>query len=418
MCLDYSVTRPGSGRSAMATSRNRAARPGRRRSARPARPSHSGGPRRSGSAVEDAGELRGAPGRGRARPAGWSRADGDRPLGVLAQRQARHAERRGLLLDAARVGEHHARRRRAAAGSRGSRAAAMQRAARSGMRDRAARARAAVRGCTGKTSGSSRATSPSVSSKRPSVADRRRSTGRCSVSTPYRSASAAARAMRVGCRAARQVASSVSIMTLPTKWMLLGRTPSRAGCRAPSGAVVNSRSLSASVTMRLISSGIVRSKLRSPASTWATRHAQLRRDQAQASVELTSPTTTTRSGRSSTTTGSKRHHHLGGLLGVGARADAQVDVGRRQPELVEEHVGHRLVVVLAGVHQHAGECAAGARARETGATFMKFGRAPTTCSSFIREIRAPAGYTQSRSPTCICRDGGIRLRPARAIWWT
>ena len=33
----------------------------------------------------------------------------DRPLGVLAQRQARHAEDRRLLLDAARVGQHDAR---------------------------------------------------------------------------------------------------------------------------------------------------------------------------------------------------------------------------------------------------------------------------------------------------------------------
>src|SRR5690348_6889212 len=41
-------------------------------------------------------------------PAQPVRADlaGDRPLGVLAQRQARHAERSGLLLNAARVGEH------------------------------------------------------------------------------------------------------------------------------------------------------------------------------------------------------------------------------------------------------------------------------------------------------------------------
>jgi hypothetical protein len=35
--------------------------------------------------------------------------DGDRPLGVLAQREARNAGDRGLLLDSTRVGQHDAR---------------------------------------------------------------------------------------------------------------------------------------------------------------------------------------------------------------------------------------------------------------------------------------------------------------------
>ena len=34
-----------------------------------------------------------------------------------------------------------------------------------------------------------------------------------------------------------------------------------------------------------------------------------------------------------------------------AGADAEEDVGPRQPELVEEHVGHLRVVVLPGVHE-------------------------------------------------------------------
>ena len=49
---------------------------------------------------------------------------------------------------------------------------------------------------------------------------------------------------------------------------------------------------------------------------------------------------------------SKADHHPTGLLGVAARAGAEVVVGLAQAELVEEHVAHRRVVVLAGVHDH------------------------------------------------------------------
>ncbi|OPY13630.1 MAG: hypothetical protein A4E69_01540 [Syntrophus sp. PtaB.Bin138] len=61
----------------------------------------------------------------------------------------------------------------------------------------------------------------------------------------------------------------------------------------------------ASVTMRLISSGMAISKLRSPASTWATRIPIFLATMLQASVELTSPTTTTQSGLSFRQTSSK-----------------------------------------------------------------------------------------------------------------
>ena len=61
-----------------------------------------------------------------------------------------------------------------------------------------------------------------------------------------------------------------------------------------------------SVRTRLVSSGIVRSKLRRPASTWATGTPALAATSAQLSVEFTSPTTTTVSGAISLRTGSKR----------------------------------------------------------------------------------------------------------------
>ena len=95
-------------------------------------------------------------------------------------------------------------------------------------------------------------------------------------------------------------------MTLPTRKMRSSGTPSRRRFSTPLGSVTNSQWLIASVRMRLISSGMVRSKLRRPASTWATGTPSLTAVRAQAIVELTSPTTTTASGRCSSTTGSNR----------------------------------------------------------------------------------------------------------------
>jgi hypothetical protein len=44
-------------------------------------------------------------------------------------------------------------------------------------------------------------------------------------------------------------------------------------------------------------------------------------------------------------------HNLGGLGGVGPGTDAEVRVGSRQVELVEEDARHLLVIVLAGVYE-------------------------------------------------------------------
>jgi len=85
-------------------------------------------------------------------------------------------------------------------------------------------------------------------------------------------------------------------MMLPTRWMRSGGTPSLNRFSSPSGEGVRRISASRSVTTRLTSSGMRMSKLRSPASTWATGIQSLAATTLQASVELTSPTTTTRSG--------------------------------------------------------------------------------------------------------------------------
>ncbi len=85
------------------------------------------------------------------------------------------------------------------------------------------------------------------------------------------------------------LASSVSIIGLPTKWMRSAGTPVAVRLSQPSGLVTNSSSHSWSVRRRLISSGIVSSHERRPASTCATGMPSLTATSAAASVELTSP---------------------------------------------------------------------------------------------------------------------------------
>ena len=149
----------------------------------------------------------------------------------------------------------------------------------------------------------------------------------------------------------------------------------------PLGSETSSRSAMASVSSRLISSGIVRSKLRRPASTWATGMPSLTAASAQATVLLTSPKTTV---PARTVVHQVRFVPLddaGRLRAVRAGADVEMHVGRGYAEFFEEHVGHRRVVVLAGVDDSKRDAAVCvSRPRTTGASFMKFGRAPATRS--------------------------------------
>ena len=55
--------------------------------------------------------------------------------------------------------------------------------------------------------------------------------------------------------------------------------------------------------------------------------------------------------------GLKRGHHRCRLRGVAPRADPQVDVRLTDPESLQEHRGHALVVVLAGMDQDTAESA-------------------------------------------------------------
>ena len=70
---------------------------------------------------------------------------------------------------------------------------------------------------------------------------------------------------------------------------------------------------------------------------------------AAARVEFTSPTTTTRSGRSLASTGSSATI-TSAIWRIGEPCvGAQVVVGLRQAEILEEDVAHGTVVVLTGV---------------------------------------------------------------------
>ena len=197
---------------------------------------------------------------------------------------ARDAERGGLFLDAARVGEHEAGCRIACSISRydsGSTAsrprvgrAPSERASQTrrvgevervdalrACADGAAGARAcrrrSRRACRGSRASDSRLVDVRGPVQRAQAEAARRA-------APARRAAGARRA-----RASRQRRSE-SIIGLPTKRMRSAGTPSASRLASASRQVVKQMSESASVTMRLTSSGIVRSRLRRPASTCAT----------------------------------------------------------------------------------------------------------------------------------------------------
>ena len=100
--------------------------------------------------------------------------------------------------------------------------------------------------------------------------------------------------------------------------------PSRRRFSIASSLWMNRWSENWSVTMRLISSGIVRSKLRSPDSTCASGMPSLTATSAAAIVEFTSPGTITQVGRLMLQQRLEALHHAGGLDGMAAGAHAQV----------------------------------------------------------------------------------------------
>ena len=144
---------------------------------------------------------------------------------------------------------------------------------------------------------------------------------------------------------------SVSIIRLPTTAMRASGTPSASRLTRPLSSVTSRRSAIASVTRRLISSGMVRSKLRRPASICTSGTFSFAATSAQATVELTSPDHYNAVGLLGKQNRFEAHHDGRGLPGVGAGAYRHEVVGRRDFEVAEELAGHDIVIVLAGVNE-------------------------------------------------------------------
>ena len=71
-----------------------------------------------------------------------------------------------------------------------------------------------------------------------------------------------------------------------------------------------------------------------------------------ASVEFTSPGTSTTSGVELEQKRLEPLHHSRRLLGMRARPDIEHVIRLADPQLLEEHARHGVVVMLAGVHEH------------------------------------------------------------------
>ena len=85
-----------------------------------------------------------------------------------------------------------------------------------------------------------------------------------------------------------------------------------------------------------------------------------------------------------------RHHDLfeldqepTGLFPMAAGADAEIDIGLGETQFFEEDLGHRAVIMLAGVYQHRDQSGGGLHALVDGAIFMKLGLAPTMLKTFF-----------------------------------
>ena len=279
-------------------------------------------------------------------------ADRDRPFGVRPHRQARDVEDRRLLLDPARVGQDEPRpgdQRQerqvaewlddaqpiAVAQPGGLEGRAAARVQRDDEREQSRRGR--------------RAPPPTARAlAAPSTFD-----GRCSVTTPYASGrpSRSRSSVESNARGARAACRSSGCRRSGSARPARRSTRSRSSA---SGLVVNSSSASRSLTTRLISSGIERSKERRPASTCADRDRQLGGDEARRERAVDVAVDHRERRRIVRPCTLEADHRRGRLLGMRARADAEIDVRRREVELAEEDVAHPLVVVLAGVDRPAG----------------------------------------------------------------
>src|SRR4051812_42747657 len=132
------------------------------------------------------------------------------------------------------------------------------------------------------------------------------------------------------------MATSVSIIVLPTAWMRCSPMPSRSRFTRASGEWMKRRLESASVRMRLSSLGhraVPGAKARLEV---ADRDLELRRHQSggEGGVHVAGHEHPVRPDAADDRL--DRLHHPGRLRRVGARADAEHEVGASDPELLEE----------------------------------------------------------------------------------
>ena len=219
--------------------------------------------------------------------------------------------------------------------------------------------------------------------------DRRRARARCArACRARRSAAASPRACRSSC--CRPCGSSRRA------------TPSRMRLSTASGECMKRNSESASVTTRLISSGIVRSKLRSPASIWPTGISSFAAARLAPSVELTSPGTSTTSGPTRAAPARGAPSRARSARRASPSRPRACESGRRMPSSSKKTATSR--------RRSAARCGRGrgelsrpaASSATTGAVFMKFGRAPTTDNT-VKGVPT-AGHRRWR--------GGCARRPA------
>ena len=166
-----------------------------------------------------------------------------------------------------------------------------------------------------------------------------------------------------GGRRRSRLASSVSIIVLPTKWICSSCTPERRRLRLATSLVVKNQLLIASVTRRLICSGIVQSPERMPPSTCATGTCSFCAAIAQAHGRGHVAHHQAQVARRIEQQPFVARHDRRRLLGLRALADLEIHVGRRDAELREEVARHACVVVLAGVYEAVAQ---GARRRRIG----------------------------------------------------
>ena len=263
------------------------------------------------------------------------------------KREAGNAKPRGLLLDPARVGEHRAgvrlEREEVEVSRRLGEGDALLRVEPEGLQTRpGARMDGEEHGHLARDRGERRP------SHRPGAHRRRAPGGGASPAGSCRARAQGPRrrpASGSGLRAPRGCRSSCFPPCGPAR----PASPRRARFSVASAEWRKRISDRWSTTIRLISSGISRSKLRRPDSTWAIGISRPAAHNAAASVELTSPGTMTRSGRSSRRTGSSRSMMRAACSAWEPEPTPSMWSGSGTPSSVEEHVRHRPVVVLTSV---------------------------------------------------------------------